>query len=171
MKRFQRSFMHWTAMWTEQPVLRPMKSPLRRQKNCGIGFTKMHFYLVKKAERMHGTKPGMQCECRRGNEYSIKGLNIHWYNTAEYFSYWPRFTDEIFKIKHVIKGKPNYYTIEDHKREPILGRLYEEELTKTRLDENTTYRIERILKKGRGKALVKFIGYKDPEWIETSDLN
>jgi len=87
------------------------------------------------------------------------------------FSYWPRFTDEIFKIKHVIKGKPNYYTIEDHKREPILGRLYEEELTKTRLDENTTYRIERILKRGRGKMLVKFIGYKDPEWIETGYLS
>lgn len=86
------------------------------------------------------------------------------------FSYWPRYTDEIFKVKHVIKGTPNYYTLEDQTLEPILGRLYEEELSKTRLDKDTSYRIEKILEERRDRLLVKFIGYPKPEWISRDKL-
>jgi hypothetical protein len=55
-----------------------------------------------------------------------------------------------------------------------LGRVYEPELSKTRIDEDTTYRIEKILKKkkinGIEKFLVKFIGYDEPNWINTKDI-
>ena len=96
-------------------------------------------------------------------------------NKFEYiFRYWPRFTDEIFKIHRANKGKPTNYLLKDMKDEEILGRVYEPELSKTRLDKDTTYRIEKILgkrkRKGKEEILVKFIGYPDPEWIQQGDI-
>jgi hypothetical protein len=88
--------------------------------------------------------------------------------------YWPRFTDEIFTVKRAVKAKPNFYLLKDHKGEEIFGRVYEPELAKTRIDEETTYRVEEILeerkRKGQRQLLVKFVGYKDPEWINANDL-
>ena len=64
--------------------------------------------------------------------------------------------------------------LKDTKGEEILGRVYEPELSKTRIDAGTTYRIEKILgkrkKKGKEEILVKFIGYPDPEWIQQGDI-
>lgn len=55
-----------------------------------------------------------------------------------------------------------------------MGRVYEPELSKTRIDEGTTYRIEEILAKrkrrGKEEILVKFIGFPDAEWIGQEDL-
>ena len=56
--------------------------------------------------------------------------------------YMPTFTDEIFKIDTVSRANPNFYLLRDYQNEPIGGRLYTEELCKTRLDEDTTYRIK-----------------------------
>jgi hypothetical protein len=88
--------------------------------------------------------------------------------------YWPRFTDEIFIVKRAVKAKPNFYLLKDHKGEEIFGRVYEPELAKTRIDEETTYGVEEILgkrkRKGQKQLLVKFVGYKDPEWINEIDL-
>ena len=39
------------------------------------------------------------------------------------------FTDEIFKVKKVLRGDPNTYEIEDHEGEPIIGKFYEEKLS------------------------------------------
>jgi hypothetical protein len=82
----------------------------------------------------------------------------------------PTFTDEIFRVDSVVKKKPVHYYLSDYKGEPIKGRVYGEELTKTRESESTTYRIEKIIMRRRGKALVKFIGYPDSYWIKDADF-
>lgn len=55
-----------------------------------------------------------------------------------------------------------------------MGRVYEPELSKTRIDAETTYRVEKILSKrtkgGRKELLIKFIGYNEPEWIPEENL-
>ena len=49
------------------------------------------------------------------------------------------------------------------------GRYYAPELQKIVEDEGTSYRIEKVygkrLRNGKKELLVKFIGYKDKEWI------
>ena len=88
--------------------------------------------------------------------------------------YMPTFTDEIFRIDTVSRSNPNFYLLRDYKNEPIGGRLYTEELCKTRLDEDTTYRIEKVLRKrtrdGTKELYVKFKGYPNPQWIKESNV-
>jgi hypothetical protein len=42
------------------------------------------------------------------------------------------------------------------------------------MDKETTYRVEEVLekrkRKGQTQLLVKFIGYKKPEWIKEEDI-
>ena len=88
--------------------------------------------------------------------------------------YLPTFSDQIYEVMKASRSRPNYYELADFEGEPIEGRFYTEEMVKTKRDENTTYRIEKILKKTKksGKLMyfVKFIGYPDPEWIKASDI-
>ena len=58
--------------------------------------------------------------------------------------YEANFTEEIFKISKVLRGDPNMYEIEDHEGEPIIGKLYEEELSAVDKKDDT-YRIEKII--------------------------
>ena len=84
--------------------------------------------------------------------------------------YLPTFSDEIFRISTASKANPNYYTLVDYNKEPVLGRFYNEELVKTIEDEATTYRIEQIyktrIKNGIKEIQVKFIGYPEKYWIK-----
>jgi hypothetical protein len=57
----------------------------------------------------------------------------------------------------------------------VLGRLYEPELGRFRINKESTWRIEKVLerkigKDGQQRLLVKFIGYKKPEWIHSSQI-
>jgi hypothetical protein len=88
----------------------------------------------------------------------------------------PTVTDEIFRVDEKVASgiEPVHYYIRDHKGERIKGRVYGPEMTKTREDADTTYRIERVIKRKRDKAgvrkaLVKFIGYPDTYWIDEID--
>jgi hypothetical protein len=86
--------------------------------------------------------------------------------------YHPKFSDEIFFVSTLSNSIPHYYGLIDYKDEPIKGRFYEEELVKTTKD--TSYRIEKVIRKrvreGKKELLVKFIGYKEEEWIAEEDL-
>lgn len=88
--------------------------------------------------------------------------------------YLPTYSDEIFTILTVIHGTPNTFVLKDHKGEKIQGKFYAEELCKTTVNTDTTWRIEKVLKSRRRKGvkelLVKFIGYPDPEWIKESNV-
>ena len=43
--------------------------------------------------------------------------------------YEANFTEEIFKVKRVLRGDPTVYELEDHEGQPIIGKFYEEELS------------------------------------------
>ena len=68
--------------------------------------------------------------------------------------YEANFTEEIFKVTKVLRGDPNMYEIEDHEGEPIIGKFYEEELSAVDKKDDT-YKVEEILKRRKGMALVK----------------
>nr|CAD2155620.1 unnamed protein product [Meloidogyne enterolobii] len=66
--------------------------------------------------------------------------------------YLPNFSDEILQIDLVIKkANPNRYRVRDDKGELFKGYFYPEELTRVRKDENTSYRIEKIIKSRKKK--------------------
>ena len=85
--------------------------------------------------------------------------------------YEANFTEEIFKVKRVLRGDPNTYEIEDHEGEPIIGKFYEEELSPVDKNDNT-YRVEKIIKRKKGMALVKWFGYdsKHNSWVPEKDI-
>ena len=78
-------------------------------------------------------------------------------------------TYQIFKISKVFRGDPTVYEIEDHEGEPIIEKFYEEELSAVNKKDDT-YRIEKVLRKKNGMALVKWLGYDSPSWIPIKDI-
>ena len=90
--------------------------------------------------------------------------------TKEITSKWTR---ELFKISKINDTKPITYNIVDLNNESIEGIFYAEELQKidkSVLDE--PFKIEKIIKKSKGKSLVKYLGYPDSfnEWIDDKNL-
>nr|CAD2195759.1 unnamed protein product [Meloidogyne enterolobii] len=89
--------------------------------------------------------------------------------------YLPNWGDEILQVDDVKSTQsPITYKIRDDKGDKFKGSFYREELTRVRKDDETEYRIEKILRKrkrdGTKEFLVKFIGYPEPEWIQESQL-
>ena len=83
--------------------------------------------------------------------------------------YEANFTEEIFTISKVFRGDPTVYELEDHEGEPIVGKFYEEELSAVNKKDDT-YRVEKILRKKNGMALVKWLGYDIRWWIPIKDI-
>ena len=83
--------------------------------------------------------------------------------------YTTRWTEEIFTIKEIRETNPITYKLEDLQGEEIKGTFYEPELQKT---EQQVFRIEKIIKKEKGKSLVKWKGYPDKfnSWVNNKDL-
>ena len=79
------------------------------------------------------------------------------------------FTEEIFKVRRVLRGDPTVYELEDHEGEPIIGKFYEEELSAVNKKDNM-YRVEKILRKKNGMALVKWLGYNSRSWVPIEDI-
>ena len=84
--------------------------------------------------------------------------------------YEANFTEEIFKTIKIFRGDPNMYGLEDHEKEPIIGKFYESELSAV-VKKDDIYKIEKTLKrkkvKGKEMVLVKWLGYssKHNSWI------
>ena len=83
--------------------------------------------------------------------------------------YTPNWTEEIFTISKVQYTSPITYKITDYNEEEIQGTFYEQELQKTSQE---IYRIEKVIKKGKTKSLVKWKGYSDEfnSWVDNKDL-
>ena len=91
----------------------------------------------------------------------IKNFNQNW-------------SDEVFQISKVdTRQNPVMYFIKDDENNEIQGKFYHEEL-QVLPKKPDTYRIEAVLQtKGKGKnkmLLVKWVGYKQAEWIKESQL-
>ncbi|KAL3071812.1 hypothetical protein niasHS_016911 [Heterodera schachtii] len=90
--------------------------------------------------------------------------------------YLPNYGDEILEVDQVLKAvRPIRYKLRDDHGEKFRGTFYEQELARVRKDDETSYRIEKVLKKRRKsdgsiEMLVKFIGYPEREWIDESQL-
>ena len=72
----------------------------------------------------------------------------------------------------VIRGRPNVYELEDPEDgELIIGKFYEEELSAVK-KKSDAYKVEKILKKKNGMALVKWQGYDndDRSWVPLKDI-
>ena len=80
--------------------------------------------------------------------------------------------EEIFRVSKVIKKFPRvlYQITSLDKSEEIIGSFYQEQLTK--VSEPDSYIIEKVLKENKrtGKLLVKWLGYKEPSWINKQDI-
>ena len=72
--------------------------------------------------------------------------------------YTTRWTEEIFTITKVKHTSPVTYKIADLNGEEIQGTFYEPELQKT---SQQLFRIEKVIKRGKNKSLVKWKGYSD----------
>lgn len=83
-------------------------------------------------------------------------------------SYRPQWTTEVFKVSEVRHTSPRTYNIRDLDGNEIEGSFYEQEISICK--EPDVYLVEKILKEKNGKAFVKFIGFKDPEWIDKSNI-
>jgi hypothetical protein len=83
--------------------------------------------------------------------------------------YTPRWTEEVFTITVVQHTSPVTYKISDHNGEEIQGTFYEAELQKTSQE---IYRIEKVVKKGKTKSLVKWKGYPESfnSWVSNEGL-
>ena len=83
--------------------------------------------------------------------------------------YTTRLTEEIFTIVEVKRSRPLTYKIADLNGEEIQGSFYEPELQKT---SQKIFRIEKVIKRGKKKSLVKWKGYSDDfnSWVDNKDI-
>ena len=84
--------------------------------------------------------------------------------------YTTRWTEEIFTIVEIKRTSPVTYRIADLNGEEITGTFYEPELQKTSQE---LFRIEKVIKKGKMKSLVKWKGYSDDfnqSWVSNKDI-
>ena len=81
-------------------------------------------------------------------------VRISKYKSIVTKGYEANYTEELFKVTKVFRFDPVMYNIEDLDGEEILGKFYEDELSPV---DNTdeTYKVEKILKRGKGSVWVK----------------
>ena len=101
---------------------------------------------------------------RIGDQVRIAKLKRHFEK-----GYSPNWTEEVFVVDQVLPTRPVTYKIRDLADEPIVGSFYEQQMQKTT---QTTFRIEKVLRKRKGQALVKWKGYPDKfnSWVPLEDL-
>ena len=83
--------------------------------------------------------------------------------------YTKRWTEEVFKISKIQLTIPVTYKITDYNGEEIQGSFYEQELQTM---SQSTFRIEKVLKRQGDKSLVKWMGYPKSfnSWIDTKAM-
>ena len=87
-----------------------------------------------------------------------------------------KWSEEVFEVYIRVPSHPPRYRIKDLLEEEIKGSFYTQELQKASVDENTVYRVAKVLryrtKNKERQALVQWSGYpsKFDSWISTADL-
>lgn len=75
--------------------------------------------------------------------------------------YLPWWTEEVFTVDRVILGPVNTYKIRKLDDTPLEGTFDEEDLQQVHVDDDGLFRMEKVLKRQRGKSLVKWKGWPD----------
>ena len=79
------------------------------------------------------------------------------------------FNEEIYTISDVkTRLDVPLFKLKTHDGEEMLGHYYTHELSRVRGD--PSYRIESVLRRKGNKSLVKFSGYKKPEWVNSENI-
>ena len=101
---------------------------------------------------------------RIGDQVRIAKLKRHFEKC-----YTPNWTEEVFVVDQILPTQPVTYKIRDLADEPIVGSFHEQQMQKTT---QSTFRIEKVLRKRKGQALVKWKGYPDKfnSWVPLEDL-
>ena len=132
----------------------------RKQENYG----KVYFNLYGDLESQNGTSNRTSL-LKIGDTVRISKYKRKTFDKG----YTPNWTEEVFVISEIQPTDPITYKIKDLNGEEIGGTFYREELQKT---DQTIYRIEKVIRKTKDKALVKWKGYPDEfnSWIPLRDL-
>ena len=79
-------------------------------------------------------------------------------------------TEEIFCISDIVPGQPTTYRLKDLLGEEVTGSFYKEQLRPT---SQSIYRVERVLRRHQGQALVKWAGYDSRfnSWINEASIH
>ena len=124
----------------------------RKPSNHGAVFRHLYF---KKMAKLGEKKPKFQIgdKVRLGVKKDLfeKSYVINW-------------SDKIYTIKRVFATRPITYKVEDDKGVEHKGKFYEQDLQKTKVDE---FRIQKVLKKKKNSALVRWVDYDSSydSWI------
>ena len=86
--------------------------------------------------------------------------------------YTSNWSEEIFIIYDIKTSNVHYYYLKDLNGEKLDGTFYQEQLLKTNMKENDLYIIEKIVKKGGNKYLVKWKSYDDSfnSYVNKNDI-
>lgn len=82
--------------------------------------------------------------------------------------YLPSYSTELFKISKVKQTNPPTYVLKDLDGNEIDGSFYSYELQVTK--HPNEYLVEKIISRKGDKVRVKWLGFENPTWINSSDL-
>ena len=79
------------------------------------------------------------------------------------------FNEEVYEISGVkTKLDVPMFKLKTLSNEELLGHYYAHELSRVRGD--PVYRIEEVLRNRGNQSLVKFVGFKKPEWVPNRNI-
>ena len=86
--------------------------------------------------------------------------------------YLPAWTEEVFEVDRVVDGQPITYKVKELDGTRIEGTFYAQELQRVHVDDDTVWRIEKVLKRRGDRLYVQWKGWpsKYNSWIRRQDL-
>ena len=86
--------------------------------------------------------------------------------------YLPGWTEEVFVVKRVQKGKVPTYKVNEWDGTEIKGTFYEQDLQKVTVEDDDLFRIDKIVKRKGDKVLVRWKGWPDKydTWLNKKDV-
>lgn len=159
-----------TRRWID--MLEELMKEYNNKYHTGIGMTPLKATEKKREEKLFEKQYGEYLK-EKGDEGKLKvGDSVRISRVKGTFEkgYLPNWSIEIFRIREKLYTNPVTYILQDYKGERIKGSFYEEELQKTEMTD--TFLIEKVIRRRKGKALVKWLGYGEDanSWIDEKEL-
>ena len=134
--------------------------------------SRLQQYLLRKPNSIKNEKRKLKFKYKIGEIVRISHLKAVF--DREYSQKW---TGELFKVKtRYFRQNTPVYTLEDWHGEKISGTFYQPELQPVHVDENTTYKIEKVIRKrkrgGHTEVLIKWLHWpkKYNSWIPENEV-